>query len=328
MLPSTHLVSIPYTSDLTSAGVAFACQALGRLPPLPSNDLLSRLQTLVVDSAIQIAFQRFLSENGVDFLLQRQSPFAEPSRLDIFIGGRRCNLVHRFISQRSKIVQIKNNPACLLELPFILPVDHYSKEDGRETDIFLYSFVLGLVANRLTDMKNAATAGQPHFLLFLSPAAWSHPEKWVSLGKLTMKSEATSRLPIRLYGRDRDGKFIREEVSLRPLKVTPVQAEFYSISCLHSDVLPNARVGLRSPTLQRMLLPSPKDWKNLWVYGMEIVLAGYTTRREFRRIAASNRSNPYSSKEKPGHFIPASALHPIADILEEARRWAAGQPPA
>jgi hypothetical protein len=328
MLPSSHLVSIPYTSDLTSAGVAFACQALGRLPPQPTNDLFSRLQTLVVDSTIQVAIQRFLSENGVDFLLQHPSPFADPLRLDISIGGRRCNLIHRLISHRSKISQIKNNLDCLMDLPFILPVSEYFNEHGNQTDIFLYSFVLGLVANRLADIKNAAATGQPHFLLFLPPTAWSHPEKWVSLGKLALKSEATRRLTIRLHGRDRDGKFIREDVLLRPLKVTPVQAEFYSISCLHSDVLPNARVGLRSPTLQRMLLPGPGDWKNLWVYGMEIILAGYTTRREFRRITADHRSNPFYSRENPGLSISTSALHPIADLLEEARRWEAGQPPA
>src|SRR3989304_9359248 len=69
---------------------------------------------------------------------------------------------------------------------------------------------------------------------------------------------------------------------------TRVEADngFFSLSYVHVKSLMDARIGIHSPTRRETYLIGGMDWGNIWVYGMEVLLAGYLTREEFFRRAS------------------------------------------
>jgi hypothetical protein len=67
----------------------------------------------------------------------------------------------------------------------------------------------------------------------------------------------------------------------------------------------------------------PSDWGNIWVYGMDILLAGYLAREEFSRratfIQAGSHVFQYNVTHVKNLAVPMSDLKPLAELFERTR---------
>jgi hypothetical protein len=67
------------------------------------------------------------------------------------------------------------------------------------------------------------------------------------------------------------------------------------------------------------------DWGNIWVYGMEIVLAGWITREEFSRRAQPIREGArvfqYDRTRVKNLAVPISELKPLSNLFERIKEW-------
>ena len=68
---------------------------------------------------------------------------------------------------------------------------------------------------------------------------------------------------------------------------------------------------------------STLDWGNIWVYGMDVLLAGYMTREEFSRranfIQAGARVFQYDQTHVKNLAVPMSDLRPLSELFERVK---------
>src|SRR6185436_12585004 len=106
-----------------------------------------------------------------------------------------------------------------------------------------------------------------------------------------------------------------------------VEAGFYSLSHVHVKSALNARMGIHSPALHETHIIGALDWGNIWIYGMDILLAGYLTREEFNRRASpiqpGARVFQYDKTRTKNLAVPVSELKPLSDLFGHVREWSA-----
>ena len=114
-------------------------------------------------------------------------------------------------------------------------------------------------------------------------------------------------------------------VELPPRTRVEVPQGFFSLSYLYIKSSPNARIGIHSPARKQTYLISTLDWGNIWVYGMDILLAGYITREEFSRrasfIQAGARVFQYETTPTKHVALPVSDLKPLSELFERVKVW-------
>ncbi|MBI3762392.1 MAG: hypothetical protein HY260_11100 [Chloroflexi bacterium] len=126
-------------------------------------------------------------------------------------------------------------------------------------------------------------------------------------------------------GQGRDFDAIVERLSLAPKVRAAVEGDFYSVLYLHTPTLPGGEVGVHSPVLNDTRLIAPRDWGNIWVYGLQIYVAGWLTKNEFRR--KSKRLRPGSEVKQYRHTstdnwaVAVRELRPMEELIEAAKKW-------
>jgi hypothetical protein len=82
---------------------------------------------------------------------------------------------------------------------------------------------------------------------------------------------------------------------------------------------------LHSSVRKETYLIQPMDWGNIWVYGMDIWLAGYIEREEFSRRASFVHSGArvfqYNKTRTKNLAVPISDLRPLKDLFERVKDW-------
>jgi hypothetical protein len=75
--------------------------------------------------------------------------------------------------------------------------------------------------------------------------------------------------------------------------------------------------------LRQTHLIHPADWGNIWVYGMDILLAGYLTREEFNRRASFLREGvrvfQYGRTRTKNLAVSVCDLKPLSELLGHAK---------
>jgi hypothetical protein len=127
-------------------------------------------------------------------------------------------------------------------------------------------------------------------------------------------------------GGQAEGREMRScRVELPPRTRVKLRGEFFSVSYLHIQSVPEARIGLYSPVRKETHLIGAPDWGNIWVYGVDIVLAGYLPYEEFSRQASflptGSRVFQYDPTSVKNLAVPVSDLKPIAELLKRVRAW-------
>lgn len=326
LLTTDDLITLPFGADLTEAGIAYACRSFPFTYDRMGGSPYHRLRRIVLGIAVELAFRRLLAARGVPHDTLGATPFTEPDRYDVALGNRRCDLKSFLISEKGDIRRVRRDPGILLRAAALVPLDQSESGPLGEEDLYVFAFASALVTRQRQELARALSAGQPTFLIYPMPPSWIRPARWSSLGHLSLRSEAGQPAALELGGQDSARNFVTERLTLAPLRRTQAQQEFYALAYLRALQLPSGAIEVRSLARKATHLVQPGGWGNIWVYGMEICLAGYLTRREFLRRArllpAGSRVLQYARTRTPNLAVPVGELRPLADLFGRVQAWA------
>ena len=329
MLSPADLIHLPYTPDLTEGGIAYALRTLPNRFDHAEGRQYDQLRRTVAGAAVELAFRRHLSQQGIPFEIASVNPFTNPDQYDVSLGGRRCDLQSFFISHRNQIAQMRSDPSLILNAPALVPSEHHVNDGRADNDLYLFAFLSGLIAASQDDLKKVIETNQPRYLIHLMPEAWRRPYQWTPLAPLVLKSESDEELIVEISGQDEGRGFVTRVLSLPPKVRVTVDDSFYSVMAIHVRNIPSARIGIHSPAFKEAHVIAPLEWGNLWLYGMDIALTGWITREEFRRraklIAPNSRVFQYDRTKTKNLAVPVSSLNPLGELFVRVREWEEGR---
>jgi len=332
MLTASDFIRLPFTDDLTQAGIEYAVRSLPHTYDRMGGSDFSRLRRIVSGIAVELAFRRYLTSQAIPHDTLGATPFTDPDRYDLALGGRRCDLKSFQIFSRARISRLRADPSILLKAAALVPADQFAAAHLSDEDLYLFAFATGLVTAHQSDVKRALEAGKPLYLMQVFPSDWTNPARWASLGRLALKLEAGPEVELELGGQTAQREFCVERLRLVPHRRTTLTVDFYSLAYLRVTHIPLGRLGVYSPALRQTYIVQPHQWGNIWVYGMSIWMVGYMTRGEFRRQAcflpSDSRVLQYNRTRTPNQSVPVANLHPLADLFARLRQWAASSPAA
>ena len=327
MITPSDFLNLPYTPDLTEGGIAYALRSLPYTYDRMGGSPFNRLRRIVAGVAVELAFRRYLSQQDIPFDVKGATPFTDPDRYDVSLGGHRCDIKSFHISHRDQISSLRSHPDLLLQAPALVPSDQHAADGHHPNDLYLFAFLIGLMAASQDDLTKAQEAGQPVYLVHAMEKAWSKPSVWQPLAPLTLKSESPRTLTVELGGQAAGREFLTRAVKLPPHTRVRVDDGFYSLSSIHVDRLPGARVGIHSPYKGEAYIIDPFAWGNIWLYGMGIILTGYISYEEFRRkcspIQPGSRVFQYSKTKTKNLAMPVTDLKSLGELFEKVRAWEA-----
>jgi hypothetical protein len=320
MISSADLLRLPYTSDLTEGGIAYALRSLAYSHERAGTSPYNKLRRTVANVAVELAFRRYLSQNNIPFEVKAAAPFTDRERYDVSLGGHRCDIKSYLISHRAQITEMRRNPSALLNAPALVPSDQHASDGHLRNDIYIFGFLAGIIAASQADLQKAIETKQPHYLIHVMPEAWRKPTNWNPLGELTLKSDSAEELLVEVSGQDEARDMKRKIISLPPKTKVAVDESFYSISSIHIRRAANARVGVKCETIKEAYVIAPLEWGNIWVYGLEIFLAGYLSYEEFGQRAAALPPNSkvfqYEHTRVKNLSLPVSHLKSMKKLFE------------
>lgn len=323
MISVNDFIHLPFTRDLTEGGIAYAVHSLPYTYNRMGGSSYERLRRIVAGVAVELAFRRHLAEQNVPFDVMGATPFTDPDHYDVSLGGRRCDIKSFLITHRDQISEMKSDPRIVLNAPALVPSDQNAAEGHSNHDLYLFAFLSGLVASAPADVEKTVQAGQPAYLIHVMPDEWNRPRKWNPLGRLVLKSEAEEALTVEIGGQDAGQAMRSVELRVAPRTRVLVEQEFHSIAYLHVKSQPNARLGIHSPQLKETHIIDPTDWGNIWVYGLDILLAGYLTRGEFNQRASFIREGArvfqYNRTRTKNLAVSVYDLRPLSELLDRVR---------
>lgn len=318
MLSSSDFLHLPYTPDLTEAGIAYALRSLAYSYERDGRSPYGRLRRLVANVAVELAFRRYLTQEHVSYEVKASTPFTDRERFDVVLNGHRCDLKPFLISHREQILQIRKNPAVLLDAQALVPSDSHAGDGHSYNDIYLFAFMNGLVAASQADLQKAIEKNQPHYLVYVPSMLLRKPIHWKPLGTLTLRSESAEELIVEVNGQDEAREMKREVISLSPGVNVKLHEVFYSITSLHVRRVPEARIRIHCESLNETLVIAPHDWSNIWVYGMDIFMVGYATYEEMSQRATlllpNSRTFQYERTHVKNLSLLVSKLKPIQKL--------------
>ena len=110
MITVSDLLRIPYTPDLTEGGIAYANRSLPHTYDRMGGSPFDRLRRIVAGVAVELAFRRYLTQQNIPFDIKGATPFTDPDRYDVSLGGHRCDIKSFLISHRTQITSLRADP--------------------------------------------------------------------------------------------------------------------------------------------------------------------------------------------------------------------------
>lgn len=327
MLTLTDILRLPYDETLTRAGVEYAKKSLHYTYDRMGLKLGARLRKIVAGIIVELAFRRWLEAEGVPYDLLGATAFTEKDKYDLRLGGRRCDLKSFLISRRDSITALHRDPTWLLDCAALVPEDQLLSHSLDDGDLYLFGFLSGLETRQQEDLEKAVAANQP-LELVATPEAdfWLGRDRWRSLGHLALKTDFDEPLEVELGGQGEDRRALTEFITLPPRTRVESQAEFYSLLYLRTASLPAGLVGVHSPSLKETHLISPPHWENIWVYGLNIFIAGWQAKGDFRshaqRLPAGSRVKQYARTQTTNYALPVQRLRPVQELAERVKAFA------
>ena len=329
-LTPSELLRLPFPRDLIEGGIAYAVRSLPHTYNRMGGSPYDRLRRIVAGVAVELAFRRHLTQNDIPFDVKGATPFTDPDRYDVSLGGHRCDVKSFLLTHRDQIQRVRRDPSLLLDAPALVPSDQDAADGHHDDDIYLFAFATGLNAASPRDLDKAIAAEQPVYLLHALPKTWANPQAWTPLGRLALKSDCDAEMTVEIGGQIENREYVSERIVLPPHTRVTASTAFFSVASLHVESPPDGRVAAHSPARRETYVIQPIDWGNIWVYGMDIFLTGWMSREEFRRRAHSilpgTRVFQYNETRVKNLAVDVRELHPLGRLLEKVREWETKKP--
>lgn len=324
MLATPDILHLAYDDTLTRAGVEYAKKSLHYTYDRMHLNSGARLRKIVAGVAVELAFRRWLDASEVPYDLLGATHFTLRDKYDLRLGGRRCDLKSFFITKRDDIMAMRRDPGWLLEAAALVPEDQLQGQSLDDGDLYIFGFLAGLETRQRDDLQKATQAGRPvEMVTTLEDEAWLGREKWRTLGRLALKTDLLTPIDVEVGGQAADHGAQVEHLTLPPRERSETQREFHSLLYLRTARLPEGPIGVHSPVLRETHIASPKDWHNIWVYGMEVYIVGWMTKGDFRshsrRLPAGSPVKQYPRTQTTNYALPVRHLRPIAELAERVR---------
>ena len=330
MIAISDLLRLPFPRDLVEGGIAYAVRSLPHTYNRMGGSPYDRLRRIVAGVAVELAFRRHLTQNDIPFDVKGATPFTDPDRYDVSLGGHRCDLKSFLLTHRDQISRVRRDPGLFLDAPALVPSDQDAADGHYDDDIYLFAFSTALNAASPRDLQKAIAAGQPIHLIHALPRDWANPQSWSPLGRLSLKSECDAPLTVELGGQTEDRAFVSERLILPPRTRVEAETAYFSAASLRVESLPDGRVAVHSPARGETHVIHPHEWGNIWVYGMDIFLAGWMSRAEFRQRAHSilpgSRVFQYDETRVKNLAVDVRELRPLGALLEKVKEWETKKP--
>src|SRR5258707_8856557 len=139
MITAGVFLPLPYTPDLTEAGIAYACRSIAHTYNRIGGSPFDRLRRIVAGVAVELALRRYLSHEDIPFDVKGVTPFTDPDRYDVSLGGHRCDVKSFLISHRDQITALQIDPALALRAPALVPLEQYAANGHARDDFYLFA---------------------------------------------------------------------------------------------------------------------------------------------------------------------------------------------
>jgi hypothetical protein len=265
-------LSLPFTQELTLTSLLYSLRGLHSFPALPSNQLLQSLQTLAIQSAAELAFQRYLAYRGIPFEKTTPAPLSHPEQSSFRLGGRLA-AIHTHVVHSLNHLQ---NDASLYLKPWpSRQTPLLNSHPLADAGLHIFALVLTSFARSRREASQSKAASQPVYWLYPLPERWRKPAIWKPLTPLSIQTKLDQPLVIEIGGRERDNRYKVVALELKPKQEAFLDSEFYSLSFLHTERLPGASLEIHSIPASKTLRITPDRWRNAWIYGQKILFMGY-----------------------------------------------------
>jgi hypothetical protein len=145
------------------------------------------------------------------------------------------------------------------------------------------------------------------------------------MGIITFYSGSSLIHKVEIGGQKRDRGFQTEHLDLNPTEGVELKNDFHTLIYVHISPVPDGPLRIHIQELNETYIITPSHWGNIWVYGLEIILAGYITRRDYHQNASlqSPKSGllPNVDKDVQVLCLPISKLHPLSLLFSRTKQW-------
>lgn len=320
MITPADLIRLPYTPDLTQAGITLVCRWLACTYLTAGQKTYISIRDRVTSTAADLAFRRYLDAERIPHTVQGTIPTTDPANYVVRLGGRCCILKSSLIYNREAIHNLNSQPSEIFARQVDVDVDDLETDLLLDDELFVFALVPALITRRQSEMERALNAGQPACLIHTLPDRWSNPLPEARLGEIAFKSNLPQAIKLQAGGRDLHGKFQEETLVLEPQVRTHLKNPYQSLAFLLTGQPVLSQIGVSSPAFKAASIVQPDQWGNIWIYGLEVILAGYLTRAEFRRRGALQVNKDFDRPVTHGKkkSLPLGELHPLAGLFDWA----------
>jgi hypothetical protein len=320
MISARDLVYLPYSSDLTAAGIIHAGRRLPRLHAPARRNVYDTIRRDIAATAFQLAFQRYLDRAGVQYRPAKEWGFARPESRAIEIGGRRCELKPFLISRPDQLRALASARALALRADAVIPLERFVAEQLRDEDVYLFALVTAHIEDKGAGPRQGEGEPNSTYWMHAMPRSWMIPALWGPLERLSAKSEGGAPVSLCLSGESASKEVEEEWMNLQAGRSVNVSTSLYSVFQAHLARPSPGRIGLRSRVHPRAHVIKPSDWHNVWIRGEVVCLLGWITRARFqamaRQIPEGSRLFQFSRTKTKNLGVTTSALQPVADLLD------------
>jgi hypothetical protein len=318
MLTSSDLLTCRLSPEIMSAAAKVALKGLALAPLTRVQDEVAFAAQRIVDYSAYLTLRCCLYEKGVPHSAYLPAPFSDPDQQNLVIGGRRIILQIELIHKKEEIRIQRRFPETILEKEARIS---YSAEHFWEEDLLVFACMSGLLARSSSEINRAFQARQPVCMLHILPLKKRSPRPWSPLGTLSLKTDARRTLTFELGGQCKDKIFCIEKVSIPPGEAVRMETGFYSLTYIKAEEPVYERLALRHRLFEHAYIIHPHQWHNIWVYGLELSLAGYMSWSEYRRkavpLSEGDGSEPAYHGENALLCLPVYELHPLGYLFEQ-----------
>jgi len=143
MVKAGDLILLAYTPDLTAAGIAYVGQQLAHTTVHNPRYNHITLRQMVVDKAVELAFRRYLDEQGVPYTTVPGTSFTSHASFHLVLGGWRCTIRSSWVDDPESAQQVNAHPECLLDAAALVPSERIVAWIPGEKDLYIFAYVTG-----------------------------------------------------------------------------------------------------------------------------------------------------------------------------------------
>jgi len=320
----SDLFELPCSPELISAGITFACRSQLRPFKTRSRVPVSLLRRLCADAIASISLRRWLTSEKTPHGLALIAPLTAPYAYHITLGGRHLQVLNQLIINRSHIRKLRHDPQMLLQSEVALRDVHAPSERYSPGDPIAVSILIAHVCRGYAETRHKTDSGERASSIAIPPrAVWRQQRPWRPLGRLNLTNPGHDLLCLELCGLLSNRSPTIERITIPAGQSKEISSGWHNLLHLHTTHIPTATIRIHSPARKANWFISPGNWTNLWLYEPRLMLVGWHTSRELRRLAmpafGDKQSRLANRSPRGGSIVQVHALRPVKELLRITR---------